>query len=132
MITKTDVSGNTANAIQISYSFAHLVAGDIPWQEKTAERYVRRSGYQGGRQTLARKKGGKVCLTLQISQQETYLSEKKRRKGMSGEADIKAGDIPWQEKTAERYVWRSENHSRRHTLARKNGGKVCLMLWIPR
>jgi hypothetical protein len=40
MITKTDVSGNTANAIQVSYSFAHLVAGDIPWQEKTAERYA--------------------------------------------------------------------------------------------
>ena len=83
---------------------ADIKAEDIPWQEKTAERYVRRCGYQGGRHTLARKNGGKVCLAKRESQQETYLREKKRRKGMSVEADIKAGDIPWQEKKAERYV----------------------------
>ena len=75
-------------------SAADIKAGDIPWQEKTAERYVRRSGYQGGRHTLARKNGGKVCPSLRISRRETYPGEKKRRKGMSGEARITAGDIP--------------------------------------
>ena len=71
---------------------ADITAGDIPWQEKTAERYVRQSGYQGGRHTLARKKGGKVCLTPQISQQETYPGKKKSPKGMSDTADITVGD----------------------------------------
>lgn len=41
---------------------------------------------------MARKKGGKVCLTPQISQQETYLGKKKSPKDMSDTADITVGD----------------------------------------
>ncbi len=71
---------------------ADITAGDIPWQEKKPERYVRRSGYQGGRHTLARKNGGKVCPSLRISRRETYPGKKKSPKGMSDTADITAGD----------------------------------------
>ena len=71
---------------------ADITAGDIPWREKTAERYARRSGYQGERHTLARKKGGKVCPALRISRQETYPGKKKRRKGMIDAVDTAVGD----------------------------------------
>ena len=53
---------------------------------------------------MARKKREKVCPEKLISRRETYPDEEKERKGMSVEADNKAGDIPWRGKREKRYV----------------------------